>query len=177
MGFIQRERILIIMALACIGIFLGDKLILIPLGRIWSERSLKIGELKKSVEKGSLLVDRRADVAKRWKEIKDAGLPDDLPRVEERILTRVHDWESQSGLTLNSLKPRWREPDDESKKLELRLTGSGSLESIARFLFEVENDPLPIRVEDIGLTSRDKRGTVLDLNLKFSSLILKEKSK
>lgn len=177
MGFRQRERILIIMAMVCIAIFLGDKLILTPLGRIWSERSLRIGELKKSIEKGSILVDRRADVERRWKEIKDASLPDDPPTVEERILNRVHDWESQSGLTLNSLKPRWMPPDDESKKLELGLTASGSLESIARFLFELESDPLSIRVEDIGLTSRDKRGTVLDMNLKFSSLILKERGK
>ena len=176
MGFRQREKILIIAALVCMGIFLGDRLVLTPLGRIWSRRSARIGELKKSVEKGGLLVERRADVEKRWKEITDAGLPDDPSIVEERILTRVHEWESQSGLNLTSLRPRWREPDLESKKLELRLTGSGSLESITRFLFEVEADPLPLRVEDLGLTARDKRGAILEFNLKFSSLILKEKS-
>lgn len=177
MGIRQRERLLIIATLACLGIFLGDRIILTPLARTWSRRSERISELKKSVEKGALLVSRRADVERRWKEIQDAGLPDDPSQVEERILSRVQEWESQSSLALSSLKPRWREPDEESKKLEIRLTASGSLDSISRFLYEAEADALPICVEDVGLTSRDRRGDNLDLNLKFSSLILKGKTK
>ncbi|HRR31747.1 MAG TPA: hypothetical protein P5557_10620 [Candidatus Sumerlaeia bacterium] len=177
MGIRQRERILIIATLVCLGVFLGDRIILTPLARAWSRRSERIAELKKSVEKGALLLSRQAEVERRWKAIQDAGLPDDPSQVEERVLGRVQEWESQSSLALSSLKPRWRETDDESKKLEIRLTASGSLDSIARFLYEAEADALPVCIEDVGLTSRDRRGDTLDLNLKFSSLILKGKIK
>jgi Tfp pilus assembly protein PilO len=170
----KRERILILAALACIVLLTGDRFILTPMGRTWKKRSERISLLKKNVEKGDLLLERREDIKERWRKIKEAGFSDDPSAAENGIFTRVNEWAGQSGLTLNSLKPRWAESGDEEKKLEFRLSGTGNLDTVSRFLYELERDSLPLSLEDFGISVRDKQSRSLDFSARFSSLILKE---
>lgn len=165
---------MILAALVCIIFLTADRLILTPMGRIWKKHSEQISLLKKSVEKGDILLDRKKDIEERWQKMKDTGLPDDPSAAENRILTSVHEWGVQSGLTLNSLKPRWVESGGEEKKLEFRLSGTGNLETVSCFLFELERDSLPLSLEDFSISVRDKQSRSLDFSARFSSLILKE---
>lgn len=174
----KRERILIAIALACIVILTGDRFILTPMGKTWKKRSEKISLLRKNVEKGELLLDRRNDLKERWDRMKETGFTSHDPSdAENQILTRVNDWAMRSGLTMNSLKPRWVETGGEDKKLEFRLSASGDLEKVSRFLFELERDSLPLSLEDFGISVREKQNRSLDFTARFTSLILKESDK
>jgi len=62
----RRETLLIIAAVACVALLAGDRLVLTPLGRVWKTRSVRIADLKTSVEKGEILLDRLDDLEKRW---------------------------------------------------------------------------------------------------------------
>lgn len=174
MGFKRRERILIIAAAICVAVFFGDRLILTPLWNVWNDRSERIGELKKNVQNGEILLDRRMGLEEKWDAFRENAFPENSPEVENRILSRVHEWSNQSGINLHTMKPRWKEIDEESKKLELRLTADGSLEQVARFLYNLESDPIPARLEDAGVSSQNERGSRLDLNVTFSGLVIKE---
>jgi Tfp pilus assembly protein PilO len=171
----KRERILLLAALACIVILTGDRFILTPMAKTWKKRSEKISLLKQNVEKGELLLDRREDFKERWGRMKKAGFSSNDPSdAENRILTRVNDWATRSGLTINSLKPRWVETAGEDKKLEFRLSASGDLEKVSRFLYELERDSLPLSLEDFGISVRDKQSRSLDFTARFTSLIVEE---
>ena len=173
----RRETLLIIAAVACVALFAGDRLVLTPLGRVWKTRSARIADLKTSVEKGEILLDRLDDLEKRWDEARTASQYADFSQAEERLLMRMQTWSAQSGLNPGTLRPRWRDTDGDSPKFEMRLSASGPLGAIARFLYEAEADPLPVSIEELGMTARDNRGSVIDINLRFSSLVLKEVSK
>jgi len=174
MGFKKREKILIAIAGICIFLLLGDALLISPLARIWKERSSRIGELKKQLEKGDLIAGREESLKNRWTDMKNRSLVNDMPEAEKEVLGAVQNWAIKSGMNVLSLKPRWVNKEDESRLLECRLTGSGDLGSVTRFLFELENDSLPLRLEDVEITARDARGRDLALSIRFTGLILEE---
>jgi len=78
---------------------------------------------------------------------------------------------------VTSLKPRWSRKEKVFRKLEFRATAQGGIGSIARFLYELETDPLPLKVEDVVVTARDGRGDVLALGIRFSGLVLTDEKR
>jgi len=177
MGFKLRERILVIAAVVGIVLLMGDKLIVSPLFRVWKTRAERISQLKQNLENGSVLLERKDAIDRKWRDMNERSLSLDIAAAENKILNAVNRWASQSRLNMTSLKPRWLHDEENSKKLEFRLTGSGDVESVSRFLYEIENDPLAIKLEDIEISSRDDRGRELELSVRFTGLILmKEKS-
>ena len=46
------------------------------------------------------------------------------------------------------------------------------MSALTRFLYEVEKDPLALRVESVEITSRDNDGQQLSLALQVSGLLL-----
>ena len=55
---------------------------------------------------------------------------------------------------------------------ECRVDASGTLPALTRFLYEVEQDPLALKVESVEITSRDNNGQQLSLALQVSGLML-----
>jgi Tfp pilus assembly protein PilO len=172
MGFNKREKWLILAAVLCIVILGGDRFILSPMLNLWKTRSARITELEESLNKGSILLDREKTLTQRWQEMKGRSLTNEMSSAENQVLNRVSDWARTSGLNVASLRPRWIDEGEESKKLEFGLSATGSMDSVARFLYELERDPLAIRLEDMELVARDDQGRELTFSARFTGLIL-----
>jgi hypothetical protein len=56
--------------------------------------------------------------------------------------------------------------------LECRLDATGTMSNLSRFLFEVENSPMALRVDAVELNARDDGGQKLALGLVVSGLRL-----
>jgi hypothetical protein len=95
---------------------------------------------------------------------------------EDQVLKSVGRWARDSRLSVTSLKPRWLRDEDDFRKLEFRAAAEGNMESIARFVYELERDPLPLKIEDIEIAARDERGDRLSLGVRFSGLVLMEEN-
>lgn len=175
MEYRSRERLLVLVAVLCVGGFLADKVLITPLFSMWKERSKRITELKQDLKNGKDLVDREEGMKKRWRNMLDSSLPNDTAEAEEQVLGAMSRWTQESRISVNSLKPRWIEDDDEMfKKIECRVTAEGGIMGFARFLYELERDPLALRVEEIELTSSEDDGRALVLGVRFTGLILME---
>jgi hypothetical protein len=55
--------------------------------------------------------------------------------------------------------------------LDCRADAVGNLSEIARFLYEVEKDPLAFKIEGVDITARDTEGQQLALALQVSGLV------
>ena len=174
MGFKKREKLLILAALICISLLFGDKLIVSPLIHLWKTHSERITLLQQSLEKGSFLIDRADAIQRMWQDMKKRSLAQEKPNAENQVLNSVNDWARNSGLSVVSLKPRWIESDGQSLQLECRLSATGDMRSLMRFLYEIESDSLALWLEDVEITTRDARGAELDLTARFSGLIVME---
>ena len=172
MGFNGRERVLVIAMALCLGALAGDRLVVSPLYALWNERAAAINELEEFLSKSSLLVDRRDVLSERWAEMRARSLPPSESRAENEVLGSVTRWAQECRLEITALKPRWIREDAAYSTLDLRATGQGSLEAITEFMYRLETDGLPVRVESIEVATRDDSGSLLTFDLAFTGLQL-----
>ena len=167
----SRQRLLTWVALICVGALVGDRLIVTPLVNLWTERSQKIAMLEKSMAKGWLLLDREEDLIQRWDEMRKNSLPPDNSLAENQVLKAWDRWVKESGITPTTFKPQWRQ-EEEYQTYSCRAVAQGNLASLTRFLYELEREPLAVRLESLEITANDDRGERLTLGVNFSGLCL-----
>lgn len=170
----RRKRLLVIVSVLCIGAWAGDRLVLTPLLNLWRTRSSRIQELQQELSQHAGLLEREADLRARWEQMRKSALPVRVADAEARVLQSVTGWTSDSRLSVSSLKPRWVKAGKDAELLEIQLEGTGNMEAVVRFLYALEKDALPLRVEDLAIASQDERGERLNLTVRFTGLVLQE---
>ncbi len=168
----NREWILAITAGACIGIWVADSFIVTPLINLWKSRSERIAELRNQLTSGEMLIQRESAIRDRWNGMREHAFSAEVSEAEDRILKSANRWAQVSGLGLSSLKPRVTQESKEFKKAEFNASGQGNIESVARFLYELERDELPLKVEQVQISVRDKTGKDLALEVRYSGLLM-----
>ena len=168
----NRQRLLAIGAATGLALLIADKVVITPLIAGWKERSARIVELRKSVEKGTLLIGRDNQIRERWESMRTNTLPDDVSLAENEVLKAFERWSQDSRISVSSIKPQWKRAGDDFMTLECRADAFGSMQAVARFLYNVEKDPLALKVESVEITSRDNDGQQLSLALQVSGLLL-----
>ena len=98
---------------------------------------------------------------------------EEVSAAENEVLRAFERWSQESRISISSIKPQWKRAGDDFMTLECRADASGSMQELTRFLYDVERDPLALRVESVEITTRDNNGQQLSLALQVSwSLIL-----
>jgi hypothetical protein len=92
---------------------------------------------------------------------------------ERKLLEAFQRWADRSNISVSSIQPTKRTEEDHIS-LECRANASGNVGALARFLYEIERDPMALRVENLEITSRDENGRTLAVALQVSGLILTE---
>ena len=172
----NREKFLTICAIAVVAILAGDRLVYTPLVRTWTQKSNRITELTRSLTKGEGLLRSERSIRRRWDDMKKRSLPSDVSKAENDVLQAVVRWQQESQIGLSNIRPHWKDAADDYKILEYRADAGGAagggLEAVTRFLYELEKDPLALRVEDIEMTARDNEGQQISLVVRFTGLQL-----
>jgi hypothetical protein len=168
----NRQQWLVILAAAGAALLIGDKLILAPLTASWQGRSKQIAELTKQVSQGSLLVSRDSVIRDRWDKMRNSTLPEEVSAAENEVLRAFERWSQESRISISSIKPQWKRAGDDFMTLECRADAFGSIQAVTRFLYEVEKDPLALRVEAVEISARDNDGQQLTVGLQVSGLQL-----
>ena len=170
----RRKRLLIIVSIICAGAWLGDTFVFTPMTNAWNERSARIADIEENIAKSAALLDRQPSIKARWQEMRKRALPARTTDAENLVFQEVNQWSSTSGLGITSLKPRWARIEKDKQTFEIQLEGSGGIEQVTRFVYDVETSVLPMRVEDLSITSQDETGTRLNLSLRFTGLVFEE---
>lgn len=174
----QRERILIVLVLICVGGYLAQMVVISPLIKVWSARSAKIKDLKDKMDTGLKGEDLKTAIdkeQKNWEKWREIASSKDNTETQTELINQVNDWALASpGLTVSSLNPRWLPEEDGSVKLEVRASLIGSLRSLINFVFYLDNSPLPLKIEDMSIASREDKGQVqtLSCEVRFTRLVL-----
>ena len=91
---------------------------------------------------------------------------------ENEVLKAFDRWSQESRISVSSIKPQWKRTSDDFMTLECRADAFGSVSAITRFLYEVEKDPLALKVEAVEISARDNTGQQLSLGVQLSGLML-----
>src|SRR5271169_5582031 len=74
----NRQKVLTIVAISALALLALDRLILTPLGHIWTKRSERIAELSKDLSQGKQLLEREQTIRDRWSSMASNTLPVNL---------------------------------------------------------------------------------------------------
>ena len=173
MNVSKRQQLLTILAVTVIALWAGDKLVVSPLTKSWKARAGRIAELRKSVNQGLQLLEREETIRTRWESFRTNTLPAKASLAQSQVLKDFDRWSQDSGISITSIKPQWKDADD-YLTLECHVDAFGSLATLAKFLYNVEKDPLGLKVEAVEITTRSNDGQQLALALQVSGLLLTE---
>jgi hypothetical protein len=168
----NRQKILLITAAAVVLLFVGDMFVFEPLVNSWTARSAEIKELRQQVEAGEQMVKSERSIRGHWDIMQTNTLPANTSLAEAQLQKSFARWERASGVTRISLKPQWKQPEDDYMMLECRADYTGDMNRLLQFLYEVEKDPLGLKVDNVEISSRDENGRQLSLGLQISGLML-----
>ena len=160
------------LTVAVVALFLGEKLVITPLWNSWKARLERIAKLKVNVSNGEALLQRGESLTDRWGEMKLNALPAESSLAESRMSGGFQRWTQSSGVSMTSYRPTWKRAGDDYMTLECRADISGNMAAISRFLFEIEHDPLGVKVDSADIATRDTDGAKITLGLQVSGLQL-----
>jgi hypothetical protein len=173
----NRQKMLTVVAVAAIALFAGDKLILSPLMGVWSRRADRITQLRKQLGDGRRLMERGPALRRRWEEWRSETLPNNTSAAEQQVFSALDYWALDSRVALTSVTPQWKHDSDDYMTYECRLEAFGTLQTLTRFMYDVESDPMALKLDSIELGSRDKDGQQITLGLSISGLVLTPQAK
>jgi len=173
----NRQQLLAILAGTAIGLFAADKLLLSPLSHLWSERAKEVAKLRKDIADGQRLVLREQSLRSRWEQMRTNTLPNNQSQAEQQVLKAFDRWSQQSRISIMSINPQWKHDADEFMTLECRVDAAGNLETVKNFLYNIEKDPLALKLEMVEISARDPEGLQLTLGLQISGLVLTPQEK
>ncbi len=168
----NRQKFLIVLTVVLVGLYAGDLLVFEPLGKWWSARSQNIVELRKQVKDGKFLLQRETSIRSRWDEMRTNMLPENTSLAEQQVLKAFDSWSQESGATVTSIMPQWKNDTDDYMTLNCRVEASGDLGTLSRFLYDIEKGPMGLKLESVDFSARDATGQQLTLGLQISGLML-----
>jgi len=168
----NRQQLLIIAALSVIGLFAADQFVIEPLIKLWKARETRIAELGQSVVAGQQLQSRQHNIRGYWRDISERTLTNNPSAAEHRVFEAIDHWAQSSGATIASINPQWRHDSEDCMTYECRVDATGDLRALTQFVYNLEKEPLALRLQLVDLGVRDKEGQQLSVNLQFSGLIL-----
>ncbi len=138
----------------------------------WNAQTDRITALKKQVHDGDMLLGRATYLRDRWTGMKQENLPADDSAAETTVYKAIARWERDARVLTTSINKdkQWKVAEDGSQTLEFHISVNGDQASIGRFLYEMQNDTVPVNLTVCDITPHDTRGQQLTLGATFSFL-------
>jgi hypothetical protein len=168
----NRQQVLTILAIVAIAFWAGDKLVFSPLTAGWKARTEEMTRLEKSIRQGKLVLDRERTIRGRWEIMETNTLPQEQSVAENQVLKAFDRWSEESRISITSIKPQWKMTGEDYMTLDCRVDAFGNLDTVTRFLYNVEKDPMALKVDMVELSPRDKEGAQITVGLQVSGLVL-----
>lgn len=154
----KREKYIAIGAGVVICALLLDQILLSPLFFRLNNANDAIDAHQLDLQKAKDLFASDIAASRRWKELTAGGLKLDASSAEGQLLDRVRDAAQSAGLSVQSLKPDRSERVNGFYRITLRVSATGSMSRITRFLYTAQTAKIPLRISDLQISAR-KEGT------------------
>jgi len=167
----KRERIILIATLVSVGLLIANTFIIEPVltkrDELESQRQQLLGDLSEA----ELLIGNHRRMQQKWNAMLSDGLRND-EEAESKVLAALREWSGNARLSLSSIRPERISGDKGLQEMIFTVAGKGSLDSVARFLWQIETAALPVKIKDMQLGSSSEYGDRMSLQLHLSALYL-----
>ena len=160
----NRERTVGVLTVAVLGILALDRVVLNPLMAKRNEIDAKTRTVREDLDRVYELSGRRREMGQTWREMVAGGLKTDASEAESQVLQALEGWGREARLNVTMLKQESTEKLKPYQVINFRVSGSGTMESVSRFIFKVQQSKMPLRISDMTVTSK-KEGTSDELTV------------
>ncbi len=168
----NRQRALLLAALALLALLVADQVVIEPLRDAWAARAERATTLRKNLTEGTQLRQREAALRRHWRQMQTNALPDNSSLAEQQVLKAIDGWAQECRVLVTGITPQWKRDADEYRTLGCRVDATGDLTAVTRFLHAIEISPLPLKLESVELVALDANGQNFSLGLRLSGLVL-----
>jgi Tfp pilus assembly protein PilO len=172
----KRERIIAIIAVAAVGFLVLNKFLIGPVAGKLQQLETQKSQLRIDLDEAQNLFRKRRVLERQWKAAMSEGLRNEI-EAESKVGRALDKWSEEARLTLSSVKPERVASDKGLKEMTFVVVGTGSLDAVTQFLWQIETAPLPIKVKDMQLGSSNESGQSMSLQLRLSALCLAAEQK
>jgi len=167
---LKRERVLLAAALAVAGLLGLDHLVVSPVLQRRAELTQELEQAREQNGQARSLLDRRKEMAARWRQTVKDGLKADAAEAESQILHFLRKCAQEAGLALASLRPDKAVDHKGLREISVRVSGSGPMKAVLGFLWRIETSAAPARVAELTLGARKEGLDDLSLQVRVSTL-------
>jgi hypothetical protein len=172
-----RQQFLVVLTIGVAALFVGERLVYEPLANWWSARSQRITELRKQVTDGRLLLQREQALRNRWDRMRTNTLSADTSLAEQQVLKEFDNWSQDSNVTITGITPQWNDGATNYVSVDWRVEAAGDLGALSRFLYDVEQGPMALKLESVNVSARDDTGQQFTLGLQINGLALRPEAR
>ena len=169
-----RERNIVIVVAAVIGLFLVDRYAWTPYMESRERLQTDLAAAQDKYGKAMHLIHEDRANRQTFDRMIADGLKADASAAESQIQHAVDDWARDARLSLTTVKRERMEQDKQFGRIVYRASGGGTMASIARFLWNVQTAKIPSRIVDLQIAGRQgaKEGTDdLTMTVAISTLV------
>jgi Tfp pilus assembly protein PilO len=170
MDLSKREKGLLFASLGVLTILAIDFYALTPLTEQQDLLNAQRDQILADMTKAQKLFAEKKQLAPKWSTMLSNGLKTDPAEAEGQLLHALRDWAKETNVTLSSVKPDRPESKDQLKQIHIQASGTGSMESIAKFLWKMQSANFPLKTTEFQLGARNEGDTNLALQIKVSTL-------
>jgi len=168
----NRQQVLMIAAISMLGLLAADKLVYDNLAAVWNAKAKRIQQLRTQIAQGQRLLQREGSLRGRWAQMERNTLTNNTSAAEQQLFGAIDSWRQDSRVVINGATPQWRHDADDYMTYQCRMDASGTLPTLSKFLYDIEKDPMALKLDSIEISARDKEGQQLVLALQISGLVL-----
>ncbi|WP_432799594.1 GspMb/PilO family protein [Poriferisphaera sp. WC338] len=173
----KREKRILYLTLVVIVLFVGNQFVLSPyenyvagLEQRKHDLTVELGQVQNTLKKSKTYQTR-------YKRMRAMNLLQSQSSAESLAINEIRDGAQDSKITLLSVKPEHAKPRGAFTELIVNLSAQGDVQSVTRFLYEIETAELPFRVDSLQLSSRSADEDALNVQAKVSFLYEKTQQK
>ena len=172
----RRELILALAVAGLIVFFAVDRLVIAPLTEGYAAMNEQADQLQSDLTEAQVMVRSADKIEKRWRDYRKAGLASAIDAARIRVQVQVSAWSAETGLQVSTLSSGRVVPGDTYDRMTFALTGSGSLQQIRDFLYDLQSANFPLRVTDCTITRRSDESDTLSVTLQLSTIVQQTQS-
>ena len=173
----NRQDLLVVITVAVVALAILVNFIFPPILGWWTARQKQIADLRAEIKDGEQMIKREPVIRSHWQEMQTNALSSDMSTAEQQFLNAMDGWSQHSGAEITSIMPQWKNDGTNYITLDCRVETAGDLNSLSRFIYEIENGPMMVRLDSVELSSHDVNGQQLTLGVEINGLALLQSDK
>jgi hypothetical protein len=137
-----------------------------------TEKDALIKKQRDTFNANKKLIDGRSKIAKDWKALQERGLSSDASASAYTLMSKVWDIGYEQGFSITALtNPGRTSSKSDFDTIKFQATGTGTTKRVANFLLALESTDLPLKIEDLNITSKTPGDDMLTVEMGLTSII------